>query len=64
MREKRSRVVSFHVLAGRWVIEQIFASLCRNRRLAKDFETLTTSAKSYLYAASIMLLTRRLARTV
>jgi len=29
-----------------------------------DFETLTASAKAYLYAAFIMLLTRRLARTV
>lgn len=54
----------FLVLPRRWVVERTFAWLCRNRRLAKDFETLTASAKAYLYAAFIMLLTRRLARTV
>jgi transposase len=54
----------FLILPRRWVVERTFAWLCRNRRLAKDFETLTNSAKAYLYAASIMLLTRRLARTV
>lgn len=52
----------FQVLPRRWVVERTFAWLCRNRRLAKDFETHTDSAKAYLYAASIMLLTRRLAR--
>lgn len=54
---------AFQVLPRRWLVERTFAWLCRNRHLAKDFETLTTSAKAYLYAASIMLLTRRLART-
>jgi len=52
----------FLVLPRRWVVERTFAWLCRNRRLAKDFETLTASATAYLYAASIMLLIRRLAR--
>jgi hypothetical protein len=42
------------------VVVRTFACLCRNRRLAKDFETVTTSADPYLYAASIMPLTRRL----
>ncbi|HEY7610199.1 MAG TPA: IS5/IS1182 family transposase, partial [Alphaproteobacteria bacterium] len=34
----------------------------RNRRLAKDFEATLASANAFLYAASVMLLTRRLAR--
>jgi len=34
----------------------------RNRRLAKDFEAGIASAEALLYAASAMLLTRRLAR--
>jgi hypothetical protein len=34
----------------------------RNRRLAKDFEPTIDSARAFLYAASIMLLVRRIAR--
>ncbi len=32
-----------------------------NRRLAKDFEATTAPARAFLYAASVMLLVRRLA---
>ena len=42
--------------------ERCFAWLNRNRRLAKDFEATIASATAFLYAASVMLLTRRLAR--
>ena len=34
----------------------------RNRRRAKDFEATIASARAFLYAASVMLLVRRLAR--
>jgi hypothetical protein len=34
----------------------------RNRRLAKDFEATIASARAFLYAASIMLMVRRIAR--
>ena len=34
----------------------------RNRRLAKDFEATINSARAFLYAASVMLLVRRIAR--
>jgi ABC-type branched-subunit amino acid transport system substrate-binding protein len=34
----------------------------RNRRLAKDFEATIDSARAFLYAASVMLLVRRIAR--
>jgi transposase len=54
---------SFVVLPRRWVVEQFFAWINRNRRLAKDFEATIASAEAFLYAASVMLLTRRLARS-
>lgn len=46
----------------RWVVERTFAWLCRNRRLAKDFEATIASATAWVMIASIQLLTRRLAR--
>jgi transposase len=44
------------------VVERFFAWIGRNRRLAKDFEATVVSAEAFLYAASIMLLLRRLGR--
>lgn len=52
----------FVVHPRRWVVERTFAWLNRNRRLAKDFERTIRSATAFLYAASAMLLIRRLAR--
>ena len=52
----------FVLLPRRWVVERSFAWFGRNRRLAKDFETLTETALAYLYAASIGIFIRRLAR--
>lgn len=54
--------VGFVVHPRRWVVERCFAWLNRNRRLAKDFEATVASATAFLYAASVMLLARRLAR--
>jgi putative transposase len=54
--------VGFTVLPRRWVVERFFAWICRNRRLAKDFEATIESARAFLYAASVMLLVRRIAR--
>jgi transposase len=56
--------VGFAVQPRRWVVERCFAWLNRNRRLAKDFEATIASATAFLYAASTMLLVRRLARYV
>ena len=56
--------VGFQVLPRRWVVERFFALINRNRRLAKDFEATIASATAFLYAACVMLLTRRLARCV
>jgi putative transposase len=54
--------VGFAVQPRRWVVERFFAWIGRNRRLAKDFEASVESARAFLYAASVMLLVRRLAR--
>jgi len=60
---KRSdRVKGFEILPRRWVVERTFAWMGRNRRLAKDFETTIASATAWLFAASVQLLTRRIAR--
>jgi len=55
-------VIGFEVLPRRWVVERTLAWLNRNRRLAKDFEATSASARAWLYLASVQLLIRRLAR--
>ena len=59
---RSDKQVGFVVLARRWVVERFFAWINRNRRLAKDFEASIASAEAFLYAASSMLLLRRIAR--
>ena len=54
--------VGFAVQPRRWIVERFFAWIGRNRRLAKDFEATIGSARGFLYAASVMLLVRRIAR--
>ena len=54
--------VGFAVHPRRWVVERFFAWISRNRRLWKDPEATLASAKAFLYAASVMILIRRLAR--
>jgi transposase len=54
--------IGFAVHPRRWVVERFFAWISRNRRLWKDPEATLASARAFLYAASVMLLTRRLAR--
>ncbi|WBV42546.1 IS5 family transposase [Pseudoroseomonas cervicalis] len=56
--------IGFAVQPRRWVVERTFAWLNRNRRLAKDFERTIASAEAFLYAAAVMLLVRRLGRSV
>jgi transposase len=53
----------FVLLPRRWVVERTFAWLNRNRRLAKDFEALTTTAATWVMIASAKLIMRRLATT-
>src|SRR5215213_1641870 len=54
--------VGFAVHPRRWVVKRFFGWISRNRRLWKDPEATLASAGAFLYAASVMLLTRRLAR--
>ena len=61
--KKLADQVGFQVLPRRWVVERFFAWINRNRRLAKDVEATIASAETFLYAASVMMLTRRLARS-
>jgi transposase len=60
--KKQPDQVGFVVLPRPWVVERFFAWINRNRRLSKDFEATINSAAAFLYAASAMLLIRRLAR--
>ena len=59
---KQAGQVGFAVHPRRWVVERFFAWTGRNRRLARDFEATIASAEAFLYAASVMLLVRRLGR--
>ena len=52
----------FVLLPRRWVVERTLAWLNRNRRLAKDFEATIESATTWLYIASVKLMSRRLVR--
>ena len=50
--------VGFVVHPRRWVVKRFFAWISRNRRLWKDPEATTASAKAFLYAASVTMLLR------
>jgi transposase len=52
----------FVLLPRRWVVERTLAWLNRNRRLAKDFEALISTAETWVMIASVKLIMRRLAR--
>ena len=58
--EPPSRPKGFVVLPRRWVVERTFAWLVRNRRLSKDYEYLPETEESFMYAAMIRLMLRRL----
>lgn len=53
-------VTGFQVLPKRWIVERTFAWFGRNRRLSKDYETLTDSSEAIIYLAMIHLMLRRL----
>jgi putative transposase len=63
VRKPKDRV-GFAVQARRWVVERLFAWIGRNRRRAKDFEATIASANAFLYAASVIILLRRVARSI
>ncbi|HKH12896.1 MAG TPA: IS5 family transposase [Rubrobacter sp.] len=49
-------------LPRRWVVERAFAWLGQNRRMSKDCERLCASAETFVYAAMIRLMVKRLTR--
>lgn len=58
---KRSdRAKGFQILPRRWVVERTFAWLNRCRRLAKDWENLSSHALAFLHLASIRIMLRKL----
>jgi transposase len=62
---KRSdTAVDFEVIPRRWVVERTFAWLGRCRRLAKDFENRTRTARAFLLLALIRLMLRKLCLNV
>jgi transposase len=56
------KVKGFVVLPQRWVVERTFGWLNLARRLAKDFERSTESARTWLQFALTAILLRRIAR--
>jgi len=52
----------FQVIPRRWVSERTFAWLGNYRRLSKDYEYWVYTSDAMIYAASVHLMTRRLAR--
>jgi putative transposase len=59
----RAQAAGSAVRPRRWEVERFFAWISRNHSLAKDFEGTIASATAFLYAAFVMLLARRLARS-
>jgi putative transposase len=51
----------FIALPRRWVVERMFAWLCHNRRMSKDYERLCSTGEAFVYAAMTRLVVRRLA---
>lgn len=59
--EKPKDRVGFQILPKRWIVERTFAWFVRQRRLARDYERLPETSESFIYAAMIRLMLRRLA---
>lgn len=53
---------AFIVLPRRWVVEETFAWIGRNRRMSKDYEYLPETAEAWIYTAMSRLMLRRLAK--
>jgi transposase len=59
---KRTELHVFKVVPRRWVVERSFGWLLRYRRLVRDYERRPAHHEAMVYWATVMLMTRRLAR--
>ena len=50
---RNPHAVGFEVIKRRWVVERTFSWFGRNRRLAKDYETLAATVLSFVALATI-----------
>jgi transposase len=53
----------FHVVKRRWVVERTFAWISKHRRCVRDYETRPEHHEAMVYIATIMTMSRRLARS-
>jgi putative transposase len=53
----------FQGLPRRWVVERTFSWIDHNRRMSKDYESLTETSEAFIYVAMSRLMVRRLARS-
>jgi len=54
---------TFEALPRRWVVERSIGWICRNRRLAKDYERKVQTSECWMKVAMIRLMLKRLGRT-
>jgi transposase len=59
---KRTELHVFRILPRRWVVERSFGWLLRYRRLVRDYERRPAHHEAMVYWATVMIMTRRLAR--
>lgn len=59
---KRTELHAFRVVPRGWVVERSFGWLLRYRRLVRDYERHTEHHEAMVYWATVLLMTRRLAR--
>jgi transposase len=59
---KRTDAHAFQVVRRRWVVERTFGWLMRYRRLARDYERRTEHHEAMVYWATVLIMTKRLAR--
>ena len=63
MVERSATALGFEVLPKRWIVERTFASINRNRRLARDFERYAQIAAAFVRLVRIRIMLRRLTRS-
>ena len=53
---------AFEVLPRRWVVQRSLAWICRNRRLAKDYERKVHTSECWMKVAMVRRMLKRLGR--